>query len=100
MNNPRNDKYRHQILRVIVYAVFAFFAITAGYLQLIEGNSYIDKAENNYIIRGWIDCGLIVKHAADSQALVHLKKEYCDRRDCLRCRIGYEYLKKEYGAQE
>ena len=58
------------------------------------------KAENNYIIRGWIDCGFIVKHAADSQALVHLKKEYCDRRDCLRCRIGYEYLKKEYGAQE
>lgn len=49
MNNPRNDRYRHQILRIIVYAVFGFFALTAGYLQLIEGNSYIDKAENNYI---------------------------------------------------
>lgn len=57
------------------------------------------KAENNYIIRGWIDCGLIVKHAADSQALIQLKKQYCDRRDCLRCRIGYEYLKKEYGVK-
>ena len=49
MNNPRNDKYRHQILRVIVYAVFAFFGCTAAYLQLIEGNSYIDKAEQGYI---------------------------------------------------
>jgi penicillin-binding protein 2 len=49
MNNPRNDRYRHQILRIIVFAVFGFFALTAGYLQLIEGNSYIDKAENNYI---------------------------------------------------
>lgn len=57
------------------------------------------KAENNYIIRGWIDCGLIVKHAADSQALIQLKKQYCDCRDCLRCRIGYEYLKKEYGVK-
>ena len=57
------------------------------------------KAENNYMIRGWIDCGLIVKHAADSQALIQLKKQYCDRRDCLRCRIGYEYLKKEYGVK-
>ena len=57
------------------------------------------KAENNYIIRGWIDCGLIVKHAADSQALIQLKKQYCDHRDCLRCRIGYEYLKKEYGVK-
>ena len=56
------------------------------------------KAENNYIIRGWQDCGILVKNAADSQALIQLKKQYCDRRDCLRCRIGYEFLKKEYGV--
>ena len=56
------------------------------------------KAENNYIIRNWTECGLLVKHAADSQALIQLKKQYCDRRDCLRCRIGYEYLKAAYGA--
>ena len=56
------------------------------------------KAENNYIIRGWADCGILVKNAADSQALIQLKKQYCDRRDCLRCRIGYEFLKREYGA--
>lgn len=54
------------------------------------------KAENNYIIRTWIDCGLLVKNAADSQALIQLKKQYCNRHDCLRCRIGYEYLKKEF----
>ncbi len=58
------------------------------------------KAENNYIIRGWIDCGILVKNAADSQALIQLKKQYCNRRDCLRCRIGYEYLKKEYSVEE
>ena len=57
------------------------------------------KAENNYIIRGWMDCGILVKNAADSQALIQLKKQYCDRRDCLRCRIGYEYLKKEFGVK-
>lgn len=49
MNNPRNDKYRHQVLRVIVYLVFGFFALTAGYLQFVEGNYYLDKAEDNYI---------------------------------------------------
>lgn len=57
------------------------------------------KAENNYIIRNWNQCGISVKNAADSQALIHLKKQYCDKRDCLRCRIGYEYLKKEYGIR-
>ena len=52
------------------------------------------KAENNHITRMWQQCGLEVTSAGDSQALIQLKKEYCDRRDCLRCRIGYEYLKR------
>ena len=53
------------------------------------------QPENNYIIRMWQQCGLPVQSAGDSQALIQLKKEYCDRRDCLRCRIGYEYLKRK-----
>jgi len=51
------------------------------------------KPENNYIIRLWNQCGLKVSHAGDSQALIQLKKEYCDKKKCLYCRIGYEYLK-------
>lgn len=50
-------------------------------------------AENNFILRQWQACGLKVGTAADSQALIHLKRQYCDRIDCLRCRFGYEYLK-------
>jgi len=53
------------------------------------------KAENNYIVRMWKQCGLNVENAGDSQALIQLKKEYCDKKDCLRCRIGYEYLKRD-----
>lgn len=51
------------------------------------------KAENNHIIRMWQECGLQIRSAGDSQALIQLKKEYCDKKDCLRCRIGYEYLR-------
>lgn len=51
-------------------------------------------AEQNHITRMWSECGLSVRSAADTQALIQLKNEYCDRKDCLRCRIGYEYLKK------
>ena len=51
------------------------------------------KPEDNHIIRMWRECGLDVANAGDTQALIQLKKQYCDRRDCLRCRIGYEYLK-------
>lgn len=52
------------------------------------------KAENNNIVRMWQECGLEVNSAADSQALVNLKTVYCDRKDCLRCRFGYEYLRR------
>lgn len=53
------------------------------------------KAENNHIIRSWSDAGLPVASAADSQALIQLQKEYCDKRKCLYCRFGYEYLAEE-----
>ena len=51
------------------------------------------RPEDNHMIRTWQQCGLEVSNAGDTQALIQLKKEYCDRRDCLRCRFGYEYLK-------
>ena len=53
------------------------------------------KAENNYITRMWNQCGLEIKNAGDSQALIQLKKEYCDKKKCLYCRIGFEYLKRK-----
>ena len=53
------------------------------------------KAEDNHITRAWSNAGLPVATAADSQALIQLRKEYCDKRKCLFCRFGYEYLRHE-----
>ena len=55
------------------------------------------KPERNHIVRLWERCGLKAESAADSQALIQLRREYCDRKDCLRCRIGYEFLKNRNG---
>ena len=52
------------------------------------------KAEDNHIVRMWRECGLKVENAGDSQALIQLKNQYCDRKDCLHCRIGFEYMRK------
>ena len=54
------------------------------------------KAEDNNIVRMWADCGLEVNDAGGSQALIQLKKEYCDHKDCLRCRFGHDFLTGEY----
>lgn len=58
------------------------------------------KPENNHITRMWHGAGIKAAHAADSQALIQLKKEYCDARRCLHCRFGYEYLKHQEKFQE
>lgn len=51
------------------------------------------KAESNYATRLWDGMGIPVHTAADSQALLQLQKEYCDKKKCLCCRFGYEYLR-------
>lgn len=52
------------------------------------------RPENNHIIRLWKQIGIIAQHSADSQALIHLRQHYCDRRDCLRCHFGSHYLRQ------
>ncbi|MDE6023290.1 MAG: DUF2851 family protein [Muribaculaceae bacterium] len=52
-------------------------------------------SERNAIVRSWQQLGFNPKDAAGSQALIHLRKEYCDRHECLRCRFGCQLLRKE-----
>ncbi|MGM9760048.1 MAG: DUF2851 family protein [Parabacteroides sp.] len=49
--------------------------------------------EQNQIIRLFTRYGLSVSHAGDSQALIQLKREYCEKKKCLFCRIGFQLLK-------
>jgi len=49
-------------------------------------------AEQNSIISGWNKLCLKAASAYDSQALIQLKKQYCDEKNCLRCRIGHKVL--------
>ena len=49
-------------------------------------------AEKNSIMTGFTDLGYPCRHAMDSQALLHLKKNYCNRKNCLSCVIGNNLL--------
>lgn len=53
------------------------------------------KAEKNVKVNVFTDLGLEVKNAADSQALIELKTNYCDNKKCLICSIGANILKRE-----
>jgi hypothetical protein len=49
--------------------------------------------EKNQIVATFNHAGIRVQHAGDSQALIQLKREYCEKKKCLYCRIGFRVLK-------
>jgi hypothetical protein len=58
------------------------------------------SAEKNSITSGFENIGFANKSAFDSQALLQLKNEYCDKKYCLQCTIGNSILKKGQLAEE
>lgn len=50
--------------------------------------------ENNSITRLWEEAHTVHSNALDSQALLHLKKQYCDAKRCLECAAGNAILKR------
>ncbi len=50
--------------------------------------------EKNFIITDWNNVGIKCKTAFDSQALIQLRKFYCDKKLCLNCAIGHSILKQ------
>ena len=49
-------------------------------------------AEKNNITRGWQQLGIANSHAYDSQSLIELKTQYCDKKKCLDCAAGTALL--------
>ena len=50
-------------------------------------------AEKNNITKGFEALNIENKTAFDSQALIQLKNEYCNKRHCLQCAIGNNILR-------
>lgn len=78
------------IINTVVTFLYAYGLHKGNRVLCARAGSFLEelKAENNYITRMWEQCGMKASNAADSQALIQLKKEYCDKKKCLYCRIG------------
>ncbi len=66
--------------------------------QFIARAVYITEniePEKNAIISKWEKLGITPQHAGESQALLELKKMYCENKRCLECAIGHKILKSE-----
>ena len=60
-------------------------------ISLLEGC----KGENNAIVRKYVNGGIECRSALDSQAFIALNNNYCNPRNCVRCKIGYKIFKEE-----
>lgn len=85
------------IINTVVPVLFAYGRHRSDDTMCARAIRFLEslKAEKNNVVRMWKECSLGADNAADSQALLQLKTRYCDRRDCLRCRIGREYMKQK-----
>ena len=52
------------------------------------------KAERNHVSEAWTRYGVQVNSALQSQALLQVKREYCDTHRCLHCKIGAEIFRR------
>lgn len=86
---------------VINVAVPLIYAYGLSHPGIKEGDKYRDKAvffleslesERNYIITLFKDHGITCPDALTSQALIQLRREYCEKKKCLYCRIGHRLL--------
>lgn len=103
-NVPAEMSRSSRILLVINVAVPLLYAYASATGNLELGEKALNMleelpAETNGIIKQWASLGLEAKDASRSQALLQLRKEYCDKNKCIYCRFGHQFLRKSIITQ-
>ncbi|MDR1645266.1 MAG: DUF2851 family protein [Tannerellaceae bacterium] len=102
-NSPKAEKYIGEgslsvlLINVAVPMLFAFGQKNKLPEHCERAICFLESipAESNSIVSTFCRAGIKAHHAGDSQALIQLKREYCEKKQCLHCRIGFRLLKRE-----
>lgn len=90
------DMIKVVLINVVVPVYYAYGIYSGDYelQEIAEKTLRSLPAERNSIIKMWHDvAGYEPVNAFESQALLHIKREYCERGECMRCRIGCKLLR-------
>lgn len=91
------------LINVSVPLMLAYGRYLGDYSWTEKALDILEKLppEKNRITKVMQGSGLINENAMDSQALLHLKNEYCDLKKCLSCQIGNKIIcSNTYQLQE
>lgn len=82
------------LINTVAVFSFAFGHLQGKEEQLNKGLNILEKLspESNAVISRFIKIGCIPENAGHTQALLQLKKTYCDQKKCLSCGIGIKIL--------
>ncbi len=96
-----SGKIGRNTIDILIINIVVLFLFTYGKYYGIQ--DYMDKAvfllemlpkETNVVIRNFSKYGLYTQNAFQSQGILQLKTFYCERKQCLHCRIGVEILQR------
>ena len=85
------------MINTVVPFLYAYGRINAKPAYTDKALQWMEAlpAEHNAITRGFEGLGVENLHAFDSQALLQLKNEYCNDKQCLHCAVGAQVLKNK-----
>lgn len=84
------------LINTVAPQLYAYGELTGNYEMTDKAIKLLEdlRAENNSIVSHFVAYGIDCPDALTSQALVQLKREYCDARKCIYCKIGHHLLSK------
>jgi len=90
------------LINVFVPLLYAYGALRNEPELLEKAMDWLKAlpAEKNIVIGRWKSLYVMCRHAGDSQALLELKKHYCDQKNCLQCAVGKNILCRGDGPRE
>lgn len=100
--SPQKSKYLGDasldviLINTVAPVLFAYGLKTGSESYINKATAFLEtlRPESNSIVSQFVGAGLNVGSAYDSQALIQLKREYCEKRKCLFCRVGHRLLKE------
>lgn len=84
------------LINTVAPLIYAYGELTGSYEMTDKAIKLLEdlRAESNSIVSHFVAYGIDCPDALTSQALVQLKREYCDARKCIYCKIGHHLLSK------
>ncbi len=84
------------LINTVAPLLYAYGELTGNYEMTDKAIKLLEdlRAESNSIVSHFVAYGIDCPEALTSQALVQLKREYCDARKCIYCKIGHHLLSK------